>query len=636
MAIPYVEPGIQVAEVTNTSVTAELTGVENIALVGLSQGYIQVTDLLTFDDGPGGHVAPPASPAATIHNSGGILGSPSTTVEYFYVITAVNTAGETLGSTEVHATTVADNVTSSVSLSWTASVGAVAYNIYRGTVTESENVYFTSYGTTYLDTGIPPGTLAIPPVTNTATLPGTGVEVDLPTLAANTGGALVQVVEVFDASNPNFTAASPYQEGSSEDYVISGDSLGIARASTSRIPATGSVFVTYQYTPAGYFDATLFENLSDIENQYGPAINTLGTAISTPVSFAAMLAFGAGAQQIFVAPLFTLTNPSDPDSVKLQPSATDANTASTSWVQTLTALQDQTNVDIVIPVVGQSANLNNLGMLAILEVIEDFLNIQQTSNDVWAQCLAGEDGSQVGPGQSYPDKATMRTHAATLQSRYANSMSQSMVLVNSTTFNYAFPTSNITTQIGGQYVAAAIAGLLNSGSISQTINLDTIPGILGISDNPKRTKADLQADAQAGMLVTIQPVGTQSVQVRHAITLDNSTYARRELSVVRSKFFMITSMIETLQGQIIGKTVPPGQDPASYVGVAVTAVLEALQGAGDIAGYDSVAAVLVSNNPTTIAVSFNFTPNFPIDYIRLSFSVNMNSGTANTSTVTTG
>jgi hypothetical protein len=635
MAIPYVEPNVSVNEVTNTSVTAELAGVENIALVGLSQGYIQVTDLVTFADGPGGHVAPPTSPAATIHNTGGILGISSGTQEYFYVVTAVNAAGETIGSTEVHATTVSANVTSSVTVSWTASVGAVAYNIYRGTVTASENVYFTAYGTSYLDTGIPAGTLAVPPVSNTATLPGTGVEIDLPTLAANPGGSLVDVVEVFDATNPNFTAANPYQEGSSEDYVVSTDNLGIARASTSRIPATGSVLVTYQYTPAHYFDAALYENLSDVENQYGPAINPLGTAISTPVSFAAMLAFGAGAQQLFIAPLFTLTTPSDPDSVKNQPSTTDANTASTSWSQTLTALEDQTNIDLIVPVIGQSANLNNLGMLAILEVIEDFLHTQQI-NDSWVQAIGGEDGSQVAPGQSYPDKATMRTHAATLQSRYANAMSQSMVLLNSTTYNYAFPVSNIVGQIGGQYVAAAVAGLLNSGSISQTVNLDTIPGILGISDNPKRTKADLQADAQAGMLVVTQPVGTQSVIIRHAITLDNSTYARRELSVVRSKFFMITSMIETLQGQIIGKTVPPGQDPATYVQTAVIAVLEALQGAGDIQSYDSVVAKLVSNNPTTVAVSFNFTPNFPIDYIQLSFAVNMSAGTANTSTVTAG
>jgi hypothetical protein len=636
MAIPYVDPGIQVAETTNSAVTAELAGVENIALVGLSQGYIEVTDILTFDDGPGGHVAAPASPAAVLHNTGGVLGSSSGTVEYFYVVTAVNAAGETIASSEVNATTVSDNDTSSVTISWTASVGAVSYRVYRGTVTDSENVYFTAYGTTFLDTGIPHGTLATPPVSNTAALPGTGVEVDLPTLAANPGASLVSVVEVFDATNPNFTASNPYQEGAEEDYTVSSDNLGIQRTSSSRIPQTGTVFVTYQYTTAGYFDAALYTNLSDVENQYGPATNALGTGVETPVSFAALLAFGAGAQQIFIAPLFTLADPADPDSTKGQPSTTDANTASTAWEQTLTALQDQVNVDLIVPVIGQSANLNNLGMLAILEAVEDFLNIQQ-NNDVWIQAIAGEDGSQEAAGSpSYPDKATMRVHAATLQSRYANAMSQSMVLVNSTTFNYAFPVSNVVGQIGGQYVAAAIAGLLNSGSISDTINLDTIPGILGIADVPKRTKADLQADAQAGMLVVTQPINTQSVQIRHAITLDNSTYARRELSVVRSKFFMITSMIETLQGQIIGKTVPPGQDPGTYVESAVIAVLEALQGAGDIASYDSVAAIVVSNNPTTVAVSFNFTPNFPIDYIQLSFAVNMAAGTANTSTVTAG
>jgi hypothetical protein len=638
MAIPYVAPGIIVTETDQTAVTAQLAALQNVGLVGMSSGSIQVTDLITFADGPGGTLSVPAIPTATEDLLGTLpVGN------YFYSVAAVapgdtwnGTSGTRLETTatELAAHAVVPSPSGRVILTWTAVPSAYKYRVYRSPVggsTGSENTYFEVFTTVFIDTGAITGTTGTSSVSNTATLP-TQVAVLLPTLAQNPGATLGTVQSVYSATNPAHTATAPYNL--TTDYtVVAVDS--IERTSGSAIGQTDSVYVSYTYTPANYFQPTLFTDLGGIQQTYGSAFTPDGGSINSPVSFAALCAFGAGARQVYIVPLFTLTDPTNPDSVRLQPTYSQSTVASISWAQTYNALVDQTDIDLIVPVSGQDNNLlNNTAMLNILEATQDFVNNQQTADQIYVEVIAGEDGTAATVGSSsYPDKSTMRVHAASLQARYSNAMSQSFSLINSVQFPFSFPISNTTKQVGGQYVAAAIAGLVNSTAVSATVNKATVPGFLGIVDSPKRSKTDLQADAQAGLLVLTQPRNTQSVQIRHAITLDSTSSARRELSVVRSKFYMLTSILQTLNGQVIGKTVPPGTDPVVYVEAAVTAVLEALKGAGDILSYDSVTGSVITNNPTTVGIQFNYTPNFPINYIQLSFSVNLSSGSA---TITTG
>lgn len=82
----------------------------------------------------------------TTSTSGGTL----TANTYFWVVSAVNSAGVTLASNEVTATTTGS--TSSQALSWTAVSGAASYNIYRGTSSGGENVFYNTSSTSYTDT----------------------------------------------------------------------------------------------------------------------------------------------------------------------------------------------------------------------------------------------------------------------------------------------------------------------------------------------------------------------------------------------------------------------------------------------------------------------------------------------------
>ena len=104
---------------------------------------------------------------------------------YFWVVTAVNAAGETTRSNEVTNTLVLND---QQPLSWTAVPGASSYKVYRGTAAGAEGTLVTTVATTsYTDTGTA-GSAATPPASNTAAArPNAGLLGVLNQLAGTTG-----------------------------------------------------------------------------------------------------------------------------------------------------------------------------------------------------------------------------------------------------------------------------------------------------------------------------------------------------------------------------------------------------------------------------------------------------------------
>lgn len=108
-----------------------------------------------------------AGPAVTATiAAGGTLAATT----YYYKVTALNAYGESTPGAEGSDTSASSNNTSS--LTWTAVTGATSYNIYRGTVTNTENKLIgNSLTNSFSDTGFT-GTTATPPTTNTASVIG--------------------------------------------------------------------------------------------------------------------------------------------------------------------------------------------------------------------------------------------------------------------------------------------------------------------------------------------------------------------------------------------------------------------------------------------------------------------------------
>lgn len=111
-----------------------------------------------------------AGTSATVPSTNTSGGGTFAAATYFWVLSAVSSAGETLGSAEV---TGAVGANGSVVFTWTSVPAAVSYKLYRGTVTGGENALVatvTAPTTTVTDTGAA-GSAASPVTSSTFATP---------------------------------------------------------------------------------------------------------------------------------------------------------------------------------------------------------------------------------------------------------------------------------------------------------------------------------------------------------------------------------------------------------------------------------------------------------------------------------
>lgn len=316
------------------------------------------------------------------------------------------------------------------------------------------------------------------------------------------------------------------------------------------------------------------------------------------------------------------------NTVKVQPSASDiANPA--VWANTLVQLRDVTDIDLLVPVVGQSyPGINDPVQLSIEQAFQAHIVYQQQQG-LYLMVLLGEDSST---DITQATDATLISHSTVLRSGYTGlsgvNAQESMIFISPSRYTITLPSNNSTALIiGGQYVAAAVAGLLSGGGVATSITRKLIGGFatVGVTQN----KTQKNADGSAGLLV-IQSSGN-NIQVRHAITISNNSTAEREIGVVRSKYNMITSLVDTIDSQIIGQIVADG-NAATLISTAVIGVLEALVGQGELVAYSGVQTQLLAGDPSSAQTRFSYQPAFPLNYIDIQFSLDLSGAAATTAT----
>lgn len=472
--------------------------------------------------------------------------------------------------------------------------------------------------------------------TEKVTLTTPGTQIKLPFLASLNAGApgSATLVKVGGSSSivavNNYTA--PLEKGYKEtnDFTVnmSGNSIGIAN-SGSTIPNNAVVLVTYTWIPSTYYFPQRFKSIGAVEQLYGSSLDSTGTTINSPLSFAAALCLANGSGSVILQPLFkNETDPPSPTTPKLQPNAAQIMEPAT-WSDSLELAQGFIeNVDFVVPVVGQSMpNGSDNAQLAIYQQIQKFL-VTMGQNEIYAIACFGDDSSA---STSVAQQNTIRSNATTLKSSYGGVLNQQMVYVNTSNFQIALPNNSASTPVnflavGGQYMAAAVAGAIAGRPISSSMTRKSVSGFTSVLDN--RTLANKNADAEKGLLVVEQVNG--NVRVRHGITLDSTSASRSEISVVRAKFNMISSIKATLEDQIIGQIIADAHSPF-IVRSAIAGVLSTLQSGGAILDYSAINCEISSINPTVINASFSYRPAFTLNYINIEFSLDL---TAQTVTAT--
>lgn len=483
----------------------------------------------------------------------------------------------------------------SVSVTRSGSSGSYAYNVtFNGTLA--------GVNATALIVGTAPGAGSV-----TITTPTAGGSAD-----SSTGNGGVYKLTKFKRGQGN-TQAGAHNANSDVSRArttnVGADKIGV--------PVNTVVGITWQYTPKNHWDPQVYSSYSDIVAKFGKPYTEDEKAVNSSITLAASIAINNGAQRIWIQPLFKLDG-----TVPTQP--TDPSPDEADWVATLNKLNDIENLGVVVPVVGQSAAITNNDMSVILSHCQNFVAGQLEENQSYVILIAGEDGTySTNAGQ--PD--TLQTHAQSLDE------DQLAVLVSPSIFKTLTPSAN-SINIGGQYAAAAVAGRLVSFSASKNLTRKAITGFTAVDP---RSKADKNLDAQSGLLV-LEDTGT-NIQIRHALTAaagaDAPSASRSELSVVRAKQKLVASLLNTIDTQLIGQIVADGSAEL-VVESTIRSVLQTLVDDREIVGFSNVTATTKSYNPTIIAVSFNYRPAFPVNYIEINFAVDITNGSLINTTTTAG
>jgi hypothetical protein len=352
-------------------------------------------------------------------------------------------------------------------------------------------------------------------------------------------------------------------------------------AATTTLPKTGiksgdTVIVSYEYADQYYFEPTLMSDYDDIVQKYGAPFDADG-AISSPLSFAARIAFQNGASEIV-----------------LLASATNGDSDISSALSKLES-------DESVQVIGVTS-----GAPAVLTSLNAHLTAMN-SQGRFRQGVVGRDSS-VTPitAQQLRDSQVFNNEA--------------MVHVSPSSFKLVNPVTGREMVVGGQYAAAGVLGMLAARDVHIPLTRKTLAGFSGVAET--RTATEMALDSAAGLLVVEERTGV--LRVRHGITTAAGNINTREMSVVRAKYDMGHRLRNTLDG-IIG-IVAPVQDAPGIVSSLVRGVLEQIVLEGAISSYRNVKSRLLASDLTTVEVRFEYTPAYPINNIIVNFTINTQTG----------
>ena len=447
----------------------------------------------------------------------------------------------------------------------------------------------------------------------------------LPFLTSLPGSKLESVISVYSATNPAEGENNGKGFKETTAYKVDKELGAVVRINGGLITANQLVNVTYTYVPAGYYNPIRLYNFNEVQNRFGNALekNEKGEYTS-PLSLAAQKAFESGAGNLILQPLFHLSGGTEPEynasgfiTNAEQPSAIQ-NAEAKTWEGTLKALNLVEAIDIIVPVVGQAQKEVKDGTMN--SIFSALLGYEQY-RAIEEQFIYGVFGEDSTTGEALETK--LWEHARNIRSYAGGKLAAQNLLVNGGNFSISLPEGG-EANIGGQYMAAAIAGALASRPVASSLTRKGITGFTKVRD--LRTPAQKNEDAGEGLFVIEQIQGGQ-IRCRHAISLDNTHGASRsEVSVVRAKFLMVESVKDTLENEIIGQIIADGNSPIT-VRSAIVGVLSALQSAGDIVGFATPVVQIASLEPTTITASFSYRPAFTLNYINIVFALDLSSQT---------
>lgn len=352
------------------------------------------------------------------------------------------------------------------------------------------------------------------------------------------------------------------------------------------------VQLLYDYTDPTYYTPTIFYDFQDVRQAYGEAFNLTTGAIQSGLTLMAKFAFLNGAYQIVCC--------------AVQSSSTPGNATVGDYGIALDQLADEGLVGVVVA---------DTGTQPLHQLIQEHVN-QQSTHRFERRAICAVDGTIV------PVAASQRIiDAEELTDRR-------IMLVCPDTFNYFSSELNKPIVLGGQYMAASLAGMTMSMIFSMPLTRKRVAGFIGVGESEVEGQKNLES---ANGLCVIERTRRQLIQVRHGVATDPTDLISREWSITGQEDAMVYRLRDYLESaNLIGQPIYP----FTLINVkgSAEAALQSLIRDGLIVDYTGLKVRQLATNPDVLEVMFSWLPAFPLNYIVCTFSVSLTTGNLTSNT----
>jgi hypothetical protein len=256
--------------------------------------------------------------------------------------------------------------------------------------------------------------------------------------------------------------------------------------------------VSYRYRDPTYHEVWSLYDYDDVRDMYGEPFDAAGN-IQSELTLAAKFAFTNGASTV-------LTCAVDPENPAV-PTMAD-------YAEALDKFRDEPQIAIIVPATGAQA---------VQALVQQHVQAQ-SNNRYERRAIIGMDGSTT------PVLTTQRILNAEQLTE------QRIALVSPSKFTYYAPELNKPIDLGGQYMAAALAGLSTSMIAAMPLTRKTVRGFVGPGESQR--EGEKNNESQNGLMV-IEKTRRNLVQVRHGVTTNPTDLLTREWSIIGQQDVMV-------------------------------------------------------------------------------------------------
>ena len=358
------------------------------------------------------------------------------------------------------------------------------------------------------------------------------------------------------------------------------------------IDAGDTVEVSYEFTDPAYYDVGIFYDYDDVKDYYGEPYDDAGN-LQSELTLACKFAFLNGAFQVVTVAV----DPANPS----VPTVSDYGHA-------LDKFRDEELVAIVVPA---------SGLQPIHELVHQ--HVQAQSNNRYERvAILALDGTRSAVSTS---QRQLNAQAVT---------DQRCAMVSPATFQYWSTELNKEITVGGQYMAAALAGMAVSKNAAEPLTRKVVTGFKDVTEKMREGEKNLET--QNGLMV-IEKTKRQLIQVRHGVTTNPADLLTREWNIIRQQDAMVYRIRDYLENDnLIGR--PILDTTLINVKASAESALQSLVRDEIIRRYNNLKVRQLMSNPDVIEVKYDWLPAFPLNYILVKYAVSLSTGDITTNGAT--